>query len=346
MKLRDFDHIRRTELLAILLTGFLADKGVQVGNIDMSTINSIVNGLYYVDFFTSFRTARLTSDYKEMSDLYNSVISSTTDLINEFGLENPVEIFSFYVYLYRGGFLSHNGDFEYNMDLKDLPGLYGVDVIRGKGVCRTISSMLVDIYRNLDFEASNLVVCATEKSIYDQQQLCDFPKKKNIKHPELMNIFIPISEGLRLGNHQITHVKDGDINYILDPTNDGMLQVNVDNGTFYAGNKSSVMYPKIFSQLSANLIGTEKYDFIKTDSEKTISDELYREIYLSTLELCRSNLSSLKEFAYKNRNIYKDLNNLAEEQRGLMGRAFPIVPKNIKQKTENLKRIFLKNDLD
>ena len=70
------------------------------------------------------------------------------------------------------------------MDLKDLPNLYGVDIVRGKGVCRSISSMLVDIYKDLGYNATNLVVCATEDSIKNQQQLCDFPKKKSTNSKE------------------------------------------------------------------------------------------------------------------------------------------------------------------
>lgn len=338
MKIRDMERIRCLELYAIIASGLLADKGINISNIDMNLINDLCNYAYLVDFTTSFRTTKLANDYKEMNDIYNKIISNTTNFMKEFDLKNPAEVFTFYVYLYRGGFLSENGDFEYNMDLKDLPGLYGADIVRGKGVCRSISSMLVDIYKDLNYNSTNLAVCATEDSIKNQQQLCDFPKKKNVKHPELLKKLMPISEKLKMCNHQITFVEDNKNSYIFDPTNDGMLQYDKDTNTLYVGDKNNKMYPRTYGQCSCILLGNEKFSIVDLKSDNAISDEMFREIYINTLEMCRANLSYFKEFATKNRVLYKDLNELTEEQRGMMGRAFPFVPRNIGKTIKKIKK--------
>ena len=341
MKLRDFENIRKTELLFVLASGYLASNNFDINNIDMNLLCNILQDIYLIDILSSYRTATLTSDYKEMKELYGNIISNTANLIKDFNLKNPIEVFSFYVHLYRGGFLSHNGDFKYDFKLKDLPMLLGVDVVRGKGVCRNISSMLVDIYRELDFDSSNLVVGCTSKSIKNQQQLCDYPKKRAKETPEYIKKVMPVVEVLRVPDHMITKVVDDDHCYILDPTNDGMLHHNKEKNRFYVGNEDNVMYPITLINLYQKVLGTEKFDLIDSTDKSEITDEEYIDIYLKTLKLFKNNLKHIQEFSYSNRQLYEDLYNLSEEQRGLVGRMFPVVPKH----KINIDKDALKNEV-
>lgn len=62
------------------------------------------------------------------------------------------------MYLYRSGYLSVNHEFKYSNNMIDFPLLNGVDVVRGRGVCRSISSMFTDICNSVGLTASNVSV--------------------------------------------------------------------------------------------------------------------------------------------------------------------------------------------
>ena len=336
MKFKDFECIRRMELLlpiAIRMITIMYPDIDLFGMLDKNSLYLIIsalNILYTVDITNISHTEKLTTEYKEMKVLYDEVIDSVSDLSQELELDNPVEIFAFYVYLYRNGYLSYNKFLEYDIDLKDFPNLNGLDIIRGKGVCRSISSMLVDIYQHLGFESANLGVYATDESCY-QQDYCDTELSVSETGVEKIKMISKIFSLLPGPNHQITGVYDTNYGYIFDPTNGGMLHYHSD-GKVYVPNTQHYMTVKKADQLLRLAFGKEKSAFNLDYFSTAIDEETYRELYSRTLELCRNNQVYLEDFYRDNMGLYEDIFRLAEEQRSFAGRLFPIFPQKILKK--------------
>lgn len=114
--------------------------------------------LSYAGMFFS-NNKYLTKDVKLVRDLYQEFITNYNKLNKLFDLSNPIEIYTMFHYLLYKGYLSVDKNFMFSGKVaKDIEGLFGVDVIAGKGVCRHISSMLVDILNNYGIESGLLSV--------------------------------------------------------------------------------------------------------------------------------------------------------------------------------------------
>ena len=57
----------------------------------------------------------------------------------------------------------------------------------------------------------------------------------------------------------------------------------------------------------------------------TIDIEEYRQIYLETLKLCRENPDVLEQFYLESQELYEEVHSIMRQQKGLLGRKFPIV---------------------
>lgn len=230
MKLRNFDNLRRMECtLPIILNYIGKNSDMQ----ELLTISSYISLIRTIDICTMFYTEQLTSDYKELKEMYNKVVANTCNLIRELELNHPIEIFSSYVYLYRNGYLSYEKYFMYDSNLKDIARLGGIDVIRGKGVCRNIAAHLTDIYNSLGYNSSVAAVYVPPIDSLNTQKYCDTDLVDSEEAKQFVNAVMFLSKYIRLSNHMITKVIDGSNSYILDPTNDGLLHYNYDNKSLY-----------------------------------------------------------------------------------------------------------------
>ena len=339
MKARDIENIRKIEVIAPIILRILA-KNPDGFDYNLLFASSFLECVYLTDFLTSSKSIKLASDYKEIESLYKEVISRTSNLTKDFELgNNPIEIFALYVYLYRNGYLSHGKDFYYDMNLKDYPNLLGADVIRGVGVCRSISSMLTDIYAELGYDTTNLAVFSTINGCRKQQKLCDTPLKKNVSTNKFTDLVIKITEKMEIGNHQITLVRDNFHTYILDPTNDGILSYNPEKKILYVTEEENYMKLKKFNQFIMPILAGGNMTPIVESLETDVSLEEYKEIYLRTLKLCKDNIYDIMKFYEANKEIYDDIFKLIEEQKGLIRRIIPIIPKIDIKGAEYLKKL-------
>lgn len=304
-----------------------------VDTLDINSLHLIIsalNILYTVDITNISHTEKLTTEYKELKVLYDEVIDSVGDLSQELEFDNPVEIFAFYVYLYRNGYLSYNKFLEYDIDLKDFPNLNGLDIIRGKGVCRSISSMLVDIYQHLGFESANLHVYATNESCH-QQDLGDTELNVSTSDVKKIKLLSKLFSLFTVTNHQITGVYDTNYGYIFDPTNGGMLHYH-SGGKIYVPNTQHYMTVKNVSQLLSMTLGRENSILNSDYFLNSMDEDTYRELYSKALELCKNNQVYLEDFYRDNIGLYEEIFNLAEKQRSYLERMFPIIPQKILKK--------------
>ncbi len=334
MKLKTQEKIRLVELLAglglsygIILTNqeHLFDHYMQFQGESLLALSP-----YLLNVLTSLRQEVHTEEYREIQKLYNQVIENTTTIMHEMGIDDPVQIFATYMYMYRHGYLSLNKDFAYKNDMKDFAKLGGVDVIRGKGVCRSISSMFTDICDHMDLKAVNLLVKAND-AIGKIEKLCDQDKPEvDEQTKKFVKKVVMITDHLSLANHQITMVAKDDKNYILDPMNDGFLQKGDRNKLLLANDPSSHMTlfhgQYLLARIMGNVQTTNLIALHKQLTLPTIDYEEYKQIYLDTLHFCKNNIEWFEDFYQENKKLYEEINYESEKHSNNLIRMFGFGP--------------------
>ena len=135
-----------------------------------------------------------------------------------------------------------------------------------------------------------------------------------------------------IANHQITNVTTESNNYTFDPTNDGYLKKGTFNQLVVANDEFAKMKIINWEQVSMGFLGTIKSEYnllslYKNLNKPNISNYEYTEIYLETLKICMQNTDLFELFYEDNKNLYKDIYNISEEQNDLIHRMVPIIPK-------------------
>lgn len=348
MKLKTQELIRSVELgsyIGVFLLSLILSENVnneQVNEvlsfleskqIDINQIQSVILDIYMLDYFTSFRTQTFSSEYKELKELYKEIVVNTSKFYKQFGMVDPISIFATYVYMYRRGYFSYENQFMYSNDIKDFAKLGGIDVVRGRGVCRSIASMLTDIYNEMGMTSYNLTVKTSSEQVDCFKKLSPIElelesgSEKLVKFVELFTKIIPIS------NHLITMVKSNGKNYIFDPTNDGFL-INYNNRLLQISEiENCYMKNNSFglSNLMLNILGQYSYGINILAKQKqislpTVSFEKYEEIYLQALKLCQDNKELFEGFYQNNRYFIDQIYFISENQSGMIKRLMPIIP--------------------
>ena len=352
MKLKTQEQIRKVELtnylalflIQIILTSCQNMEEVeQILNllkeydIDLNEVRKILLKIYEIDMLASFRTQTITSEYKELQLRYDEIINNTAEFYKSIELLEPVSIFATYVYMYRSGYFSHNQKFRYSFNMLDLAKLSGMDVIRGTGVCRSISSLLTDIYTQMGLTSYNLPVSVTKEKLSKMEELNPISLEKELKEDsKLEKIILFLAKNLPISNHLITTVEHNGLNYIFDPTNDGFLQNKNATKIAIASDPNIEIRNYTIGLINTchNLLGqypdginlVKKY---QTLTKPTISNEEYQRRYLETLKLCLQNEKLFQEFHYQNQKNIDEIYTISQHQSDLIKR---LIPLNIKNK--------------
>lgn len=332
MKLETQEKIR----LAELVLGAGAYTGVLYTHFDtffdhydkMQECGLLLLTPYILSCYTALRQEMKSDEYRYIKENYDMVVENIASLMHSQNLKDPVQVFATYMYMYRHGYLSLNKDFAYKNDMKDFAKMAGVDVIRGKGVCRSVSSLFTDVCNHMELKATNLVVKAND-AIPKIEKLCD--KEKNMADEEtkkFVKAVVFITEHLPLANHQITMVKQNDTNYIFDPMNDGFLQKGQGSKLLLANDNSAHMtlFPGQLSKAVGQMHAENLFSINKQLSLPTIDYLEYKEIYLDTLRFCQRNIDLFEDFYHANREIYDEINRASDEQANLLIRMFGFGP--------------------
>ena len=89
-------------------------------------------------------------EYTSLLNDYKLFLKRYKVLNDELFFKEPISIYALFVYMYKNGFLSKDKSIEFKVFYKkylDIINLYGTNILSGKGVCRHIGSMLIDILR-------------------------------------------------------------------------------------------------------------------------------------------------------------------------------------------------------
>ncbi len=288
-------------------------------------------------------------DIKKVLVLYKEFLKNYDKLNRTFKLDNPVEIYAMFNYLYTNGYLSKNKTFEATeKEAVDVRKLFGTEVIKGKGVCRHLSAMLKDILNEHGINASQISVCqnklleildAESLSKLDDSDLLDY-YATNIRDQELFDQFLTIYEAFKEGkeldrnslkkllekqkfhnkinfNHAITFAEDNDNVYFLDPMQSRTYRYD-------ESRKNVVVDSYCECQMKLNLsIATNRHRNIMkmkrsiANKKPTISKEKETELIEKTNKICQDNTDIFEKFYKDNRELYSDISNQLSRVRNI-----------------------------
>lgn len=267
-------------------------------------------------------------DCKDLKILYSEVLGNVSKLLKELDMNEPVSIFSSYVFMSRGGYLSADKKIEYALDLKDIKGMYGLDVLRGKGVCRSFASMLKDIYKEMGYDANVISVSTTKEAINTIKSLSMFDKPHTSEKTskEVKNIMF-FTKLLSLANHLVTIVSDQNKSYVLDPTNDGLL---LPQSTFKLLVSDESSKKMIYRPMQTMQIEKDTVGIIRKLCSESITREEYEKIYLDAQKRIFENMDILEKFYIENAPIFEEVANKTENIPGFYTRKYPLMTAFVK----------------
>ena len=331
MKLKEQEQIRMCEIL-FLVTGLVIKEFSDDENmITSELVSSLFSVPYLLDLITYFKTQKKTEEYIELKKDYQKIISNTNFFMKDIDITDPIGIFACYIYLYRNGYLSYNKRFYYDSDTKDLASLLGLDVIRGKAVCKNISSLLTDVYKSFGYEARNLIVYAEIEKIKKAPCFNSANLSRTKSGDCYSKIISNITRMIKIPNHAITMVSDDKNNYILDPTNDIALKNGDKKRLLSLHSNEDLMKNFMNFCLLYNLFGY--YDdslnisnYKEKISKPSISFGEYKELYLKALNICNNNKNKLDFFYDDNKTLYENIYKISENESSNIKRLLPVIP--------------------
>lgn len=344
MTIKQQQNIRSALLWMRLLFPFLSSKLGDVESLSAFSYllnNEIVNPavlrdvfttLYGINFYTSFRFEQVTSDYKEIKCLYDEVIKNTAQTFRDLEIaNNPVAVFAMFVYLYRKGYLSYQKHFEYSNSMLDLPMLYGVDVVRGSGVCRSISSFFTDLCNELGMKSTCMAVYVSSANLDKKEELTCAELIHNENSEKVVAFISAFTRIIPIANHFISHVSTGDTGYVFDPTNDLFLYKGKGKKLIFANDTSASMSHVYFSEIVSGILGQANITLRYVQQYKefqlpSVSYEEYVAVYRDTLSFLEKNVDTLENLFTQNHLLYTNLSLLCEQQDSLIKRLVPLFP--------------------
>ena len=231
-----------------------------------------------------------TRELKEINNLYQEFIKNYNELNKVFHFDNPIEIFTMFIYLTYHGYLSVDKKFEfYRNQTRDIKSMMGVNIILGGGVCRHLASMLTDILNDYNIEAGTMVVSSKNTIIGNNKDKYTEEEKDIIK--------------IILGNHAITYAyKDGK-SYYLDPTQSRTYQLRGKE----LFDSQIIGYPKLKSTILFNSIArTTNIKKRMLGNYPSVDIEEQERIKMETLDICKSNIDIFEQFYKENEELYNE----------------------------------------
>lgn len=258
------------------------------------------------------KNKNITSEY-----YYYNIIKKTKELLREINLLSPVEISVIYEYLLWNGYFSKEKNLVYSVsNRKNLFGILGADIMRGKSVCLNNASMLTDLLNECDIEAYSIGCMARSFKNTKLEYQPDI--KRNIVNSSIKDMItqqiVHMLHFDKIGNHAVTCFKNGETYSVCDPTSLAFLNFNDMRKMKYVGSNLEIIFkPWImiilndinnydkFLEILITLYLNSNLELLKVDDIRNTSEKV--------LDFCKSNASLLNDF---HSEIYKDIDGVCK----------------------------------
>ena len=198
--------------------------------------------------YSSVHEGRITKsvEYKRFKEIYIEIIKEYIKLNENFDLKTPIDIYALFDLAYANNFLS-----VVDQDYKNRITKYDVDLtkelaLNNYGVCKHIAAMLSDIYTQMGYTASPIVVAS--QRMKEEVKEVELPREVEEEMKRIQNMIqieingqvinpfevevgkpkmfeshlIPqpfTKKQIKYGNHAITRVNDSEYSFNFDPLN-------------------------------------------------------------------------------------------------------------------------------
>ena len=98
-------------------------------------------------------------DIKAMRIIYNEILENTIKEFKKFELNNPIETYQFFDYIFRHGYFSYDMNYYHPLKMSKLKTLTMKETLflNGHGVCRHLAVFLNKIYESFEYD-SNIAI--------------------------------------------------------------------------------------------------------------------------------------------------------------------------------------------
>ena len=335
-----YNNIKNTLLISSGIAG-LSNLGLLLGGITDGYLGYL-SSLFYLSYvyLDCSNGQKYTKDVNELRMLYNEFIKKYNIMNKNFSFEEPVSIYTMFNFLLNNGYLSKNKEFKrVDKNCCDFSFFKGVDVFRGYGVCRHVSSLFTDILNDYGINSINVIcylndyslnVINVSKENYSREKNISIISKYVISSEERNNIMDKIlfleengiylsidcvtfvnNKKLKYGNHLITYCLYEGNSYYLDPMNCMMYRLkDMEKGII--GDEYNDLFIKMNQLYRMNDLSTKeikKYVSQMKTYRDSISVLKEREIITSTMDICVNNIDIFEKFYSDNYELYQEIDN-------------------------------------
>lgn len=253
--------------------------------------------------------------YKKSYVAYQNILNIYADLVKEIGLQNSLQIAMLFTYLLWNGYFSEKGTHMFTDNrIASIEGLASFDVMNGRGVCISYSTMLRDLLIVCGYDSANLLNVQDDnlKLSYMPQI---YRRQGRLKRVTKFDEFMSKLATDKIGNHVFTLInQDGNL-YAYDPTNLTLISIKnlnearVVNGKGKFKLKSYTSYimnlPEESSKLLEKMYKTETFN-------NPYTAKYFKDTFTQLIKYLNKNSQILYE--YYNR-AYDDISYVAHTAR-------------------------------
>ena len=251
---------------------------------------------------------------KPINDIYDDFIYGVAKLICSLK-ENPSidEIMYIYGYLYYNGYLSVNNIFKFDVPDAELPAKKSLSIFTGKGVCRNIGDMFIDVLKVFNIKSFGII---TDHDTYESEPLFLLEQYEDIvtKDEEEFRQYYEANLKEKLINTG-THFEVVALNkkfQVIDPT-----ELCVYNLTKKENDYPSLNYLRLWSLYSMGTHSIKQtvqlYNIFKNRYLDLHKGNNIFEMQEECFNICEKNKSKLYKFHKKYNNHIQTLSDTMEE---------------------------------
>lgn len=268
-----------------------------------------ISHAYYIKSYNKYN--KLCTPIEKV---YQDLVYSIACLINEIKPNpNIDEIMYIYIYLYTNGYLSANNIFTFDIPEKEAAAKKQLCIFNGKGVCRNIATLLIDIYNYFGIKSFGIITdhytYPTEPIVVEANYADIIDQKVNSFDEKFQEI--TKYNNISTGTHYeiITNYKGLKL---VDPTNGCTYNITNKENKYPALNMLRPWY--LYATGKHNINQTEHiYKILKNKYLKMCKGDYYFSLQHNCYNLCKNNKVKILEFRKTYNNHINFLSDCVEK---------------------------------
>ena len=338
IRYQTYENITNIAAGGAILSGFNAIFSLGLADIQLASLVSIA----YL-YLACSNNASYTKEGANIRSLYDQFLKNYSQLNKEFGLNNPIEVYTMYKYLLKNGYLSDKKMYLNLPNTVEIEPIYGASILAGSGISRHVATNLTDIYQACGMDAHRLEVSSNIYFIdlknilnakYTKDELIEWVQKYSTSkmeerlYEELIKMHLdalqknlePVLCAIpnRYGgasNNTITYVQQDGKNYFFDSDRFRIYRQNNDNKYILEDEIDG----RVIKKFSTFMWDEKNYSHIIKGLESansTVSKEAENQLIKSTKNICEKNIDIFEKFYDDNKEIYQGItSNLAKAKK-------------------------------